>query len=103
MRRVVNVMQVAFWTSVPAFAVYLAVTSRDGRLGWPGVALGFVVMASSAFLTARASLLMPPREEGGELPETGGVRSHRCASEWLAYPVVLFFAAYLFGSQGLYY
>ena len=63
-RRVVYVMQVAFWTSVPLFAVYVAVSPRDGLLGWPGKALLYVVMASSAFLTARLSLAAASREEG---------------------------------------
>ena len=55
MRRVVNVMQVAFWTSVPLFAVYLAVSWALGEvpLGWPGVPLWCVVVISSGFLTAR--------------------------------------------------
>ena len=39
MRRVVTIMQVAFWTSVPLLAVYLVVTPRDGRIGWPGEVL----------------------------------------------------------------
>ena len=64
MRRVVYVMQMAFWTSVPAFAVYLAVTSGDGRLGWPGEALWCVVVGSSAFLTAWAFPPVPDQTGG---------------------------------------
>ena len=65
-------MQGAFWTSVPLFAVYLAVSwpgsPSEGHLGWPGKALLYVVMASSAFLTARLSLAAASREEGGVSP-----------------------------------
>jgi|SRR5215218_701231 len=93
MRRVVYVMQVAFWTSVPLFAVYLAVTPRDGRLGWPGRVLLYVVIASSAFLTARLALPAASREEGEELPEPGSVAPR--VSEWLVYAIVLYFAVYL--------
>ncbi len=93
MRRVVNVMQVAFWTSVPLFAVYLAVTSGDGRLGLPGRVLLYVVLVSSAFLTARLALPAASREEGGEFPEPGSVAPR--VSEWLVYAIVLYFAVYL--------
>ena len=92
-RRVVYVMQVAFWTSVPLFAVYVAVSPRDGLLGWPGKALLYVVMASSAFLTARLSLAAASREEGGGLPEPSSVAPR--VSEWLVYAIVLYFAVYL--------
>jgi hypothetical protein len=94
MRRVVNVMQVAFWASVPLFAVYLAVTPRDGRLGWTGEVLWWVVLASSAFLTARTFPPVPGAIEG--TPSAGSDR--RC-SEALAHPVVLFLAVYLVASQ----
>jgi len=90
MQRVTNVMQVAFWTSVPLFAVYLAVTPRDGRLGWPGEVLWWVVVGSSAFLTAREFLPVP-----GEIGATFGTGPIRRRSEALAYPVVLFLAVYL--------
>jgi hypothetical protein len=92
MRRVVKVMQVAFWTSVPLFAVYLAVTPRDGRLGWPGVALLYVVLVSSAFLTARLALPASSREEGVEL--AGSSSAARRVSEWLVYAIVLYLAVY---------
>lgn len=58
-------MTVAFWTSVPLFAVYLAVTPSDGRLGLPGWVLWCVVVDSSAFLTACLALPAPSGEEGG--------------------------------------
>jgi hypothetical protein len=61
------------------------------------------VVVSSAFLTVRVSPLMVSREEGEEFQETGGVRPLRRTSEWLAYPVVLCLAVFLFASQGLYY
>jgi hypothetical protein len=96
MRRVVNVMQVAFWTSVPLFAVYLAVSPRDGRLGWPGVALLYVVVASSWFLTARLALAAASREEGGGLLEPSSVAQR--ASEWLVYPIVMVVAVYFLSS-----
>jgi hypothetical protein len=103
MGRVLNVVQGAFWTSVPLFAVYLAVTPRDGRIGWPGEVLWWIILFSSAFLMVRVSPLMVSREEGEEFQETGGVRPLRRTSEWLAYPVVLCLAVFLFASQGLYY
>ena len=93
MRRVVYVMQVAFWTSVPLFAVYLAVSLRDGRLGLPGMAQWGIVVVSSAFLTARLALPAASREEGGELPKPGSVAPR--VSEWLVYAIVLYFAVYL--------
>ena len=93
MRRVVYVMQVAFWTSVPLFAVYLAVSPRDGRLGWPGETLLYVVVVSSAFLTARLALPATSREEGGELGGAGSAA--RRVSEWLVYAIVLYLAVYL--------
>ena len=103
MRGVVYVMQVAFWTSVPLLAVYLAVSPRDGRLGWPGEALLYVVVASSGFLTARLSLPAPSREEGGKLPEPSSARSPRLASESLVYPLTLVLAVYLLSSQLLFF
>ena len=97
MRRVVNVMQVAFWTSVPLFAVYLAVSPRDGRLGWPGIALLYVVLVSSAFLTALLALPAAPQEEGVEFAGSGSAA--RRVSEWLVYAIVLYVAVYLVASQ----
>jgi hypothetical protein len=96
MRRVVNVMQVAFWTSVPLFAVYLAVSPRDGRLGWPGEALWSVVVVSSVFLMACLVLFVPSRE-GGELPEPSSAT--RRIPEWLVYAIVLYLAVYLVAYQ----
>jgi hypothetical protein len=92
-------MQVVFWTSVPLFAVYLAVSPSDGRLGWPGEVLLYVVMASSAFLTARLYLLAPSRDEGGGLTEPRSTGFPRGASEWLVYAVVLYLAVYLHSTQ----
>ena len=94
MHRVVNAVQIAFWTSVPLLAVYLAVTPRDGRLGLLGVVLWCVVMVSSAFLTARAFPPVPSEIEG-----TLGAGPIRRGSEAPAYPVVLFLAVYLVASQ----
>ena len=93
MQRVANVMQMAFWTSVPLFAVYLALSPRDGRLGWPGEALLYVVLVSSAFLTARLALPAPSREEGGELAGSGSAA--RRTSDWLVYAIILYLAVYL--------
>jgi hypothetical protein len=95
MRGVVYVMQVAFWTSVPLLAVYLAVSPRDGRLGWPGEALLYAVLVSSAFLTARLALPAASREQGGELPEPSSAAQR--VSEWLVYAIVLYLAVYLHG------
>ncbi len=97
MRRVVNVMQMAFWTSVPLFAVYLAVIPTDGRLGSPGVVLWCVVLISSAFLTAWLALPAAPREEGVEFAGSGSAA--RRVSEWLMYAIVLYVAVYLVASQ----
>jgi hypothetical protein len=52
-------MQVAFWTSVPLLAVFVAVTWLLDDLVWPAKALWVVVVVSSAFLTAREYSLMP--------------------------------------------
>jgi hypothetical protein len=93
MQRIVNVMQVAFWTSVPLFALYLAVTPRDRRLGWPGEVLWWVVVVSAAFLTARLAPPTPAREEGEEFTEAGSAA--RRVSEWLVYAIVLYFAVYV--------
>jgi hypothetical protein len=94
-------MQVAFWTSVPLFAVYLAVSwaLSEGPLGWPGEVLLYVVMASSAFLTARLYLPAPSREKGGGLSEPRSTGFPRSASEWLVYAVILYLAVYLHSSQ----
>jgi hypothetical protein len=93
-------MQVVFWTSVPLFAVYLAVSPSEGRLGWPGQFLWVAVMASSAFLTAQPYLLAPSREEGGGLTEPRSATVvPRGSSEWWVYAVVLYLAVYLHSAQ----
>ena len=97
MRRVVNAMQVAFWTSVPLLAVYLAVTPRDGRIGWPGDALWWVVVVSAALLTAWPALPATSQEKGRELVGSGA--AGRLASERLVYAIVLYLAVYLIASQ----
>jgi hypothetical protein len=94
MGRVLNVVQGAFWTSVPLFAVYLAVTPRDGRIGWPGEVLWWIILFSSAFLTAWSFPPVP-----GEIGGTPSSGSDRRGSEALAYPVVLFLAVHLVGAQ----
>jgi hypothetical protein len=88
-------MQVAFWTSVPLLAVYLAVSPRDVHLGLPGRVLFYVVLVSSAFLTARLALPTPSREQGGELAGSGSAVQR--VSEWLVYAIVLYLAVYLHG------
>jgi hypothetical protein len=88
MRRVVYVMQVAFWTSVPLLAVSLAVSWLLDDLVWPAKVLWAVVVVSSAFLTAREYRLMP--KEGGESPAEA-----RRRLETLVYPVVLVLACSL--------
>ena len=98
-RRVANVMQVAFWTSVPLFAVYLAASPSDGRLGWLGLALWCVAVVSSGFLTVKLGLPASSLEEGRELPEPGPAKSPGRASEWLVYALVLYLAVYLFAAQ----
>lgn len=74
MPRIVYVVQVAFWVSVPLFAVYLSVSPRDNGLGWPGEALLCVVIASSVFLTVQLALPTPTREEDGEVVGSGSAR-----------------------------
>ena len=74
----------------PAFRSVPGRDTRDGRLGWPGEVLWWVVVGSSAFLTAREFLPVP-----GEIGATFGTGPIRRRSEALAYPVVLFLAVYL--------
>jgi hypothetical protein len=85
MRRVANVMQVIFWTSVPLFAVYLAVSSvlSVDSPAWLGWALWMVVLASSAYLASQA---FPPVSDEG-------VHSEARASGSLVYPITLFLAS----------
>jgi hypothetical protein len=53
----------------------------------------YVVIASSAFLTARLALPASSREEGGELAGSGSAAQR--VSEWLVYAIVLYLAVYL--------
>jgi hypothetical protein len=64
MRRDVRLAMVVFWTSVPLFAVYLAVawSSSFINLGLPGALLNSVVVASSAYLTLRTVSALPAEE-----------------------------------------
>ena len=85
-------MQVIFWTSVPLFAGYVAVSWALGAepLGaWPGVALWLVVLASSAYLTPQ---VFPPVSDEG-------VHSEARASELLVYPITLLLASSLYAYQ----
>jgi hypothetical protein len=56
MQRALHMMTITLWTSVPLYAVALAVFWP--RLGWPSVFLWSVVVASSAFLTLRTFVPM---------------------------------------------
>ena len=94
MRRDVYLMMVAFWTSVPLFAVSLAVSWSRHALVWPAEVLWVVVVASSAFLTGRLCPLFPREGEGSE--------SHaeaRQTLETLVYPIVFVFSGTLLGFQ----
>ena len=83
MRRDVYLMMVAFWTSVPLFAVCLAVSWPLRDLAWPVVVLWVVVVVSSAYLTPQAFPLVL----------RVGVRSEaRQTSESLVYPITLLLA-----------
>ena len=83
MRRDIYLMMVAFWTSVPLFAVSLAVSWTQREPAWPVVILWAVVLVSSACLTPLAFTPVP-RE---------GVRSEaRQTSESLVYPITLLLA-----------
>jgi len=93
MRRDVYLIMVAFWTSTPLFAVFLALSSWPPRnLGWPGVVLWSVVVTSSMFMTVREAFL-PPVSEKGEHVEA------RRTSEWLVYPIIFVLASGLVGFQ----
>jgi hypothetical protein len=83
-------MHVAFWASVPLFAVYLAGCwlLGAGDLGWPGRVLWSVVVISSGFLTARLGL-----------EEPGPAGSFGRTSEQLVYPVVFYLAVFLYAAQ----
>ena len=98
MRRDVYLMMVAFWTSVPLFAVSLAVSWSRHDLVWPTEVLLGVVLASSAYLTVRVCLLLQfPREgEGSESPASFATRQ---TLETLVYPIVLVFSWFLLGFQ----
>jgi hypothetical protein len=94
MRRDVYLMMVAFWTSVPLFAVSLAVSWSQRALGWPGEVVWVVVLASSAYLTVRLYPLFPRGGEGSESPAEARQRL-----ETLVYPIVFIFSASLLGFQ----
>ncbi len=83
-------MMVAFWTSVPLFAVILAVSWLRRDLGWPAEVLWGVVVASSAYLTFQAFAPVP-----GE----GGRGEARWTTESLVYPIILTLALLLVGFQ----
>lgn len=83
MRSAVHFALVAFWTSVPLFAVGLAVSWPRRDLGWPAEVLWVIVVASSAFLTFRAPASAENTDTRGEL---------RWDSESLVYPFVLVLA-----------
>jgi len=93
MRRDVHLAMVAFWTSAPLFAVYLAVSWPQRHLPWPVEVLGSVVVVSSTYLTAW-SFSPALREGGGQVRRT---------SEALAYPIALLLASYLLASQILFF
>ena len=94
MRRDVHLMMVAFWTSVPMFAVYLAFywSGVYQPLGWVGALLWAVVVTSSAYLSVLVWSL--PLVEG----ERGGLR-HRPTSEALVYLVMFCLACLAIGLQ----
>jgi hypothetical protein len=80
----VNVVQVAFWASVPLLAVYLAASwvLPGCSHGWLGYLLWSAAAAPSAYLTLR--FFPPPEEEVAR----DGMRRRR-ALEALVYPVAL--------------
>ena len=90
MRRDVHLMTIAFWTSVPLFAVSLALSGPPRDLAWPVVVLWVVVVASSAYLTPQAFPPVPREGERGEARQT---------SESLVYPITLLLASSLYASQ----
>jgi hypothetical protein len=94
MRRDVHLAMVAFWTSVPMFAVCLAFfwSGVYWPLGWLGALLWAVVVSSSAYLTGL--LWSFPLVKG----ERGGLR-HRATSEALVYPVAFFLACSVIAFQ----
>ena len=94
MRRDIYLMMVAFWTSVPLLALSLAVSWSQGDLLGPGEVVWVVVLASSAYLTVRLSLLYPREGEGSESPTEARQRL-----ETLVYPIVLVFSWSLPGFQ----
>jgi preprotein translocase subunit SecF len=83
MRRDVHLAMVTFWTSVPMFAVYLALSGPLRDLAWPVMVLWVVVVVSSAYLTPQA---FPPVSGEGERSET------QQTSEALVYPITLLLA-----------
>ena len=96
MRRDVYLMMVAFWTSVPLFAVSLAVSWSRHHVVWPTEVLLGVVLASSAYLTVRLCPLFPREGEGSESPASFATRQ---TLETLVYPIVLVICCSLLGFQ----
>jgi hypothetical protein len=88
MRRDVYLMMVVFWTSVPLFAVSLAVSWPPYDLRGFAVVLWVVVLVSSAYLTPQA---FPP------VPREGVRSEAQQTSESLVYPITLLLASYLAG------
>ena len=89
MRQVANIMQVIFWTSVPLFAVGMAISwaLNADPLAWPGRPLWIVVLASSGCLT----LAMQAGADVSEEEVSGEAR----ASETLVYPITFILAVLL--------
>jgi hypothetical protein len=87
-------MMVAFWTSVPMFAVYLAFfwPGVSQPLGWLGALLWAVVVTSSAYLSVLVWFF--PQVEG----ERSGLR-YRPTSEALVYLVMFCLACMAVGFQ----
>jgi hypothetical protein len=96
MGRVVNVMQLAFWASVPLFGAYLAASweLRWCSPWWVGFLLESVVVASSAYLTVRFfhQLFPHPAEEARD-------GSSRRTSEVVVYPAACCLALLPWGLQ----
>jgi hypothetical protein len=88
-RRDVYLMTVAFWVSLPLFAVYVAVSWPPTDLGWPGAVLCLVVVVSSAYLTVKA---FPSVPRG---PGERDAVEWRVKTEALVYPIAFFFAVSL--------
>ena len=85
---------VAFWASVPLFAVYLAASWALGAdpFAWPGMVLWVVVLATSAYLTVATQASAAAREEGA-------VGEARQTPDTLVYPLTLILASSLYSFQ----